>query len=211
MSDTTCVAKNCGHGKPRLARAGLLCYACHDRLERNLAETPALTSLVRLEFLEPGSAAENDGSKHTKGQPPLPLNVHTLDALETLDALLGSWLLMVCEERDLRGPDWPGEAAISSTWLLGHLPWMSAQPWVDDFDVELREAVQALRAITGEFVRSTTLSKACPYCQELSLTVKTDASSDVVCRTLGCQDEQGEIPRWTRSTWGLLLTAGEVA
>ena len=88
---------------------------------------------------------------------------------------------------------------------------MSAQPWVDDFDVELREAVQTLRAITGEFVRSTTLSKACPYCQELSLTVKADASSDVVCRTQGCQDEQGEIPRWTRSTWGLLLTAGEVA
>ena len=213
MSDQAplCIAKNCGHGTRPIARIGQLCNTCHARLERNLAETPSLVNTVHRLFLALGSPVDSDGSRRTKGQPPLPLNVHTLDALNTIEESLWLWLLLVCDERELHGPNRPSEAVSSSAWLLGHLPWISAQTWVKDFDVELREAVQALRAITGDFVRSTTLSKACPYCSELSLTVKADASSDVVCRTEGCQDEQGEAPRWTRATWGLLLTANEVA
>ena len=213
MSDQAprCIAKNCGHGTPRLARTGQLCNTCHGRLERNLAETPALTNTVHRLFLAPGSPTDSDGSKHTKSEPPLPLNVHTLDALYRIDTLLYSWLLMVCDDRGLHGPHTPGDAAVSSTWLLGHLPWITAQAWVDDFDAELREATQALRAITGEYVRATTLSMACPYCSELSLTVKADASSDVVCRTEGCQDPRGEKPRWDQNTWVFLLPAIQVA
>ena len=112
---------------------------------------------------------------------------------------------MITDLQQLRGPDRWNDPTQTSRWLFVRLPWISAQPWVGDLIDEVSEAVQGLRAITGEFVRSTTLSKACPYCSELSLTVKADASSDVVCRTQGCQDEGGEQPRWTRSTWALLL------
>ena len=213
MSDQAprCIAKNCGHGTPRLAHTGQLCNTCYARLERNLAETPALVTLVRREFIETGSGAVNDGSKRTKGEPPAPGSINAISQLVAYEYVLASWVTMITELKDLRGPSRWNDPLQASRWLLLHLPWISTQSWVADLIDEIQHATNGLQIITGEFVKSTTLSKACPYCSELSLTVKADASSDVVCRTEGCQDEQGEAPRWTRATWGLLLTASDVA
>lgn len=49
------------------------------------------------------------------------------------------------------------------------------------------------------------LETRCPYCSEVSLIVRADASSSVLCTTDGCEDERGDRPRWTRQNWVLLL------
>lgn len=49
------------------------------------------------------------------------------------------------------------------------------------------------------------LQHTCPYCEQQSLVVRSDASTDVYCTTDNCEDERGERPRWTRDNWALLL------
>lgn len=208
-----CIAKGCGPTRnapegasgPRTASHGLFCTSDYNRLERNLAETPAILDTCRRYFLTPGQGV-SDGSQRTKGQPPIPINPTTLDAIDVMTFLLGSWTQLVCEERDLRGPDRFNDPNRTSAWLLGNLPWITAQMWCDDFEQEVRDGLRGLRGIVdrgGEFV---TLELDCPYCHEQSLRARKDVSSDVTCRTEGCQDERGEVPRWTRQTWALLLS-----
>ena len=193
------------HRGPRPPVTRYLCHRCITSIERDLAETPALVDLVDRHFLAAGQGASSDESRKTKGNPPLPLRVEALDALRDLEQTLTSWSLMVAEDRDV-SPPIVAEPAVLARYLLLHAAWIVEQPWSDDLQGELAASVRPLRVITGEVVPQVTLSKACPYCGELSLRVRPDATSDVVCRTDGCQDEGGEAPRWTRATWHLLLT-----
>ena len=195
------------HRGPRPTVTRYLCRHCIDDLERDLAETPALAELVARDFLAAGQGgAGSDESRKTKGSPPLPLRVEALDALRDLQDVLISWTLMVAEDQQVTPPSGIPHCSTLARFLLRHAAWIVEQPWVDDLQGELAASVRPLRVITGEVVPQVTLSKACPYCGEQSLRVRPDASSDVVCRTQGCQDEGGEIPRWTRATWHLLLT-----
>lgn len=198
---SNCIAKGCTEDT-----TAMLCHRCQHRLERNLAETPSLVDTARRHFLAAGQQGSSDGSRHTKGNPPLPLAVHVHDALVHLELILGSWTAMVCEERDLRGPDHRNDVDATSRWLLAQLDWCAQQPWADDLELEIRDALRVLRAVLGLTVPMVTLALSCPYCGEQSLRARKDASSDVTCSTDGCQDERGERPTWTRHTWALLLS-----
>lgn len=50
-----------------------------------------------------------------------------------------------------------------------------------------------------------TLQLVCPMCGEQTLTVRSDASSDVFCGNPDCVDENGHTTRWPRSRWAFLL------
>lgn len=210
-----CIAKRCqdtrndseGGSGPRRASHGHLCRRCYARIEKNLAETPALSTLARRTALAAGQGGTGDKIRHTKGNPPLPISVSVFDKLDLLVYRLGSWTQLVCEERDLRGPDHRNDVNATSFWLLHQLPWITDQPWVDDFDVELREDTAALRAALGLTVPWTRMELRCPYCGQQSLRRRSDAMADVVvrCFTPDCFDAGGKTPRWTRHTWALLL------
>lgn len=194
---------------PKPATRGRLCSSHYHRLERTLAELPALVGTVHRDFLAPGSGPAGDGSRPTKGNPPIPLSADTLDMLGHLEAVLASWASLIAEERGLCGPQRPQNAPAVSQWLLGHLDWSAGQQWIDDFETEVRDVVRPLRVLIGELVPFVRLDMACPYCAEQSLRARPDASSDVTCATEGCQDERGDRPRWTRQTWALLLSRCE--
>lgn len=49
------------------------------------------------------------------------------------------------------------------------------------------------------------LGKTCPHCHEQSLLTRSDASGDVFCTTDGCEDDNGQQPRWPRAIWHILL------
>lgn len=50
------------------------------------------------------------------------------------------------------------------------------------------------------------LNMTCHYCAQQNLITRSDASSDVFCTTDGCVDDEGQQPRWPRSSWHELLT-----
>jgi hypothetical protein len=164
-----CVVTDCHDGPdldgepgPRMAKIGLTCSRCHNRLERVLAELPAtLTNLRAVLGGTTGGRAEN---RRTKGSPPLPLNVCVHDHLEHTHTLLVSWTRLVAEERSLRGPDHPNPA-----WLLGQLSWIVDQPWVDDFDDEIREASRVAEALARSRPGWNQLSAPCPGCGGMTL------------------------------------------
>lgn len=167
-----CVAGGCDDGPeldgnlgPRIARTGLLCQRHYDRLERTLAEWTATVSALRSIL---GSTGQGGGDKirRTKGSPPLPLNVNAHDHLEHMTALLDSWVRLVAEERGLRGPD---NSDRCSGWLLGQLPWVAAQPWVDDLDDEVRDATRIAEALARTRPGWHTLPVPCPGCQGMTL------------------------------------------
>ena len=198
MSDQAplCIAKNCGHGTPRLAHTGQLCNTCHARLERNLAETPALVTLVRQEFIETGSGAGNDGSKRTKGEPPAPGSINAISQLVAYDYVLASWVTMITDQQNLRGPNRWNDPLQTSRWLLLHLPWISTQSWVADLIDEIQHATNGLRIITGELIPTTDFSHLCPHCSEQSLRGRFDSESGVWCTNDDCRDDQGKRIRW---------------
>jgi hypothetical protein len=57
-------------------------------------------------------------------RPPLPAAVLSLRR-QTVDTLT-SWALLVCEERDLRGPAKPGDVAALTSFLAAHAEWLAA-------------------------------------------------------------------------------------
>jgi hypothetical protein len=56
-------------------------------------------------------------------RPPLPAAVLSLRR-QTVDTLT-SWALLVCEERDLRGPAKPGDVAALTSFLAAHAEWLA--------------------------------------------------------------------------------------
>jgi hypothetical protein len=82
-------------------------------------------------------------------------------------AVLESWCQVVTEERRLT----PVRTHVSSMTdlLLRHLGWICVQPWVADFELELRELMRAVRTITRTEPRRIPLPVLCPSCDALTL------------------------------------------
>lgn len=170
-------------GKPRAATRGLLDGGCYQRLERTIAELPSALNWIG-HHLAAGSV--QGGEKISRGRqesrPPIRVDVH--DALVDVPEKLTSWCLLVCEERDLRGPKSTPEAL--AVFLVAHLDWIAAQLWVDAMAVELFEASRDLYVLAPWKPGRHRLREPCPAagCDVRAL-VRWDGDSVVKCEACG--------------------------
>jgi hypothetical protein len=67
----------------------------------------------------------------------LPIDPPVAEHRSDLRGKLASWSVMIAEEREISPPA-SGDPSRTATWLLVHLRWACAQPWVDEFAAELR-------------------------------------------------------------------------
>lgn len=199
VSDLRCIGKRCDDGPPlddhpgpRMARRGLLCGRCAGRLERHLAEMPARVTLLRAVF-EPGRGG---GEGRSRQQWPVPLDLEAHDHLSHLSAVVGSWTVMVAEEREMRGPDHPGDPVAASRWLLSQVEWLTGQPWVDDLADELRDLAMRADGIVRFWPQTHRLDPPCPECSAHEL-ARRDGESRVVCGSCGAS--------WDESAYRLLV------
>ena len=200
-----CIGKQCldgpaedGEPRPRWADSpSLLCRRCGDRLERHLAELPARRDMLR-SVLGGLSSRAGSGNRPTKGEPPVPLNVAAHDHLELLQATVVSWVLLVTEERTLRGPDRP-DLNLLSAWLVSQHDWLLQQLWVDDLAEEMRDLSQVADTLTSVRPRWNRLPVPCPVpeCGHHDLG-RWDGSDEVVCNTCGTAWPEADYARLVR-------------
>ena len=147
---TACIAPHAKDpDRPRRASHGLLCAGHHANLEQSLAELPAMLTDVESALVRYGNGLTPRVSG-TRDQP-LPYATDKDgesppgQALRAVHAILASWCLLVLEEHpsSLHTPQDASQAM--STFLLRHLDWCTAQPWVDDLLRETREITSQLR------------------------------------------------------------------
>lgn len=201
MSDLRCADPACLDGPDQGARwatHGLLCTRCHDQLERRLAEMPAQEVELWKILLHGASAALDAGNARTKGSPPAPVRGFeiTHDHLQHMRAVIASWVMLVREERGLRGPD-RSDIAVLAPWLLGQLDWIAQQEWVREFADEIRDAARTADGITRSTPKWNRLPVACPVldcgAHELG---RMDGADHVDCRACGTVWPEAEYARF---------------
>ncbi|MFF9210463.1 MULTISPECIES: hypothetical protein [unclassified Streptomyces] len=165
------------------------CISCRSRIRGLLAALPEqYVFLAMSRQREQGGGG--DGRSSTRLHAPLPGRLDTLnligpyarqsvtDAEDQVGdvpvlAVLETWCQVVTEERGLT----PAKVHVSSLTnrLLTHLGWIVEQPWVADFELELRELMRAVKGITRTEPRRVPLPVLCPSCDALTL-VREDHS-----------------------------------
>lgn len=167
-----------GHDPHTALPGTLLCGDCTRRLEQHLAELPARLHLVQ---------ALHDGKQTPRrtdrpgGDAPVPITVDAHDLLTHAPAILHSWTRLVCERRNLRGPDTPERLA---PWLLGQLDWLVTQPWADDLADEIRDLTRAAERLARVNPHRIRLEPPCPSCQARELG-RWDGTDQVDCNRCG--------------------------
>lgn len=192
MTDLRCVDKACADGprdddqqpRPRWATTGLLCTRCAQALEQRLAELPARRDHLRA-VLGGRQGPISDGSKRTKGTPPVPLNLDAHDHLVAMHATVVSWVRLVCEERGLRGPD-RDDVAFLAPWLVAQMDWLVGQPWVDDLADEIRDASRVADALTGTTRKPRRAGADCFECGSALVRPVVDGLEEDAVTCLGC-------------------------
>lgn len=184
-----------GSPMPRWAKDGLLCRRCGTLLEQRLAEVPARREALRAELggLRSSSRGEN---RPTKGSPPIPLNIPVHDHLEKIHATLVSWVLLVAEERALRGPD-RDDDAILSAWLLSQFDWLLQHEAVGDFADEMRDLSRHADGLTQTREQWHRLEPLCPDCGARELG-RWDGGDYVGCRSCGQRWAEEQYPMFVR-------------
>ncbi len=207
---TTCIGKSCagtaGQPRPTIAHM-MLCTGCTRRLEQHLAEMPARLHLVQA--LHDGRQSPRR-SDRPGGDAPVPVNVDAFDLLQAAPAVLGSWVLLVCEERSLRGPDNPENLA---AWLLGQLDWLVRQLWVDDMAEEVSDLARAAERLCRVDEHRHRLEPPCPSCSARELG-RWDGTEQVDCGSCGRvwpEKHYRAFVRLALDDSGGCLTAGEAA
>ena len=214
-----CADKQCADGprnddqqpQPRWAALGLLCARCADHLEQNIGALPAAHDQLRT-VLAGSSRNPTDGSKPTKGNPPVPLNLDAHDHLEHMHHTITSWTRLVCEERGLRGPDRNTVAALAP-WLLAQHDWLIDQPWAPDLADELRDLNRHTNTLTRSQPRQHRLPAPCPTCNEQQLT-RWDGADHITCDSCGRVWTEADYTRLVlvlTSDSGTSITAAEAA
>ncbi|MFE0451617.1 hypothetical protein ACFW2D_10050 [Streptomyces sp. NPDC058914] len=165
------------------------CVACQSRIRGLLSALPEQYCFLAMSR-QREQGGGGDGRSSTRLHAPLPGREDTLnlmgpwarqsvtDAEDQVGpvpvlAVLESWCQVVTEERGLT----PVRVHVSSMTdrLLRHLPWIVGQAWIADFELELRELMKAVKAITRTEPRRVPLPVLCPSCEMLTL-VREDHS-----------------------------------
>lgn len=197
-----------------------VCNHCVQRLDQLLEAIVEYYALLPAVLL-PGSVLD-DMPHGRRVDPPAPVRLEVLDALDerlVVDTeeyrgtlgILWSWARLIREERQLAAGDDP-TVVTEIGFLRRHLPWVCEQPWVDEFEREIRLLHRSLRQATGE--TGPKPIGACPAESIHDGEVRTcgamlyaPITGDVVrCRHCRAQ--------WTREQWQLLgkvIREGETA
>ena len=182
--------------RPRWALAGsALCRRCGDLLEQRLVELGPRRDALRA-VLGGLQGAVSAGNKPTKGTPPVPLNIAAHDHLTLMQATVVSWVRLVCEERDLRGPD-RNDLAVLTTWLLSQLSWLLEHPAVGDLADEMRDLSSTADALAQTREQWHRLEPRCPDCHAFELG-RWDGGDHVGCRSCGREWHEREYPLFVR-------------
>lgn len=117
--------------RERLAAPGLrLCHGCRDRLERHVAELPALYRECELALAGTRGKGDSDPVTHRR-DPGLVLSIPAMQAREHVRVELSSWVRIGLDE----GP-WDQAPADTITamavWIVGRLDWYAARDYADE-------------------------------------------------------------------------------
>ncbi|MFD9920635.1 hypothetical protein ACFWXR_14270 [[Kitasatospora] papulosa] len=160
------------------------CYRCRNGIRGDLAGLPEQFVYLTLSR-QPAQGGGGDGRFSARLHAPLPGRVDTLNLLgpaarqavadgedqtgpAPLLAVLETWCEALADERGLT-PVRKHVTAMTER-LTRHLPWICEQPWVREFQEEIRDLVRTTQKITlteprKELLRGVT----CPSCEGLTL------------------------------------------
>lgn len=151
MSDGLCIlrlASRCRTDEepdpgPKPRRYGYLCGSCFMRVEKTIAEAPALLDDLALVLRRQGQALGErvDGT----GDEPTFISGLVADARTDLFAKFCSWASVVVEECSLHAPEVTPEGV--AAFLVTHLRWLAEQPWVDEMARELDAATRSAKSL----------------------------------------------------------------
>lgn len=189
MTLPRCLDPRCTDGPDdgsRLTRnTETLCRRCGGMVEMRLAELKSRHDQVARLMLTPLPSRSSGGNRPTKGSPPVELNLSAHDWIVEATATLVSWVRMVCEERNLRGPD-RSDVGVLSGWLLSQLPWLLEHPAAGDLADELRDLSRVADSLSRVNPRRYRLDAPCPLlgCGERQMT-REDGAGQVWCDACG--------------------------
>lgn len=179
---TSCAYPHNDNRSDHPAKIGPFCTAGYERLEQHIAELPALSDWLHAN-LPTGGNGEHDGSKRTKGEPPIPIRDEVHDHIVEIRDVLASWASNVAEERSLIGPQ-DNDPTKTATFLVTHLPWSVEQPWVEDLATEVAELSRTGHGLAPSRPRTYRLPAPCPSCDALEL-YRKDGDDYVSCQSCG--------------------------
>lgn len=185
-------------GKDRQSAPNMrLCWACRNRLERAIAETPALDTDLELALTQ-GSRAKGEHITHRR-DPGLVINDHAMQARIAIRQQLVSQARMVVEERGLT--TWPRDTVPAmATWLLAHVDWLAAheaaEVWASEWD-ELRRECRRVAHPSG--IRRFDLFPCIePECTGI-LTVVLRPHDDLLPSEITCDQNIEHV--WSSGKW----------
>lgn len=136
-ADVLCVvglARACVERGPFNPADGLMtCRPCRDRLERTVAELPALMADLEVMLRREGSGLGG----RTGGEEPTFISGPVVEARSHLFGVASSWAALVCEDRGFTAPANTVEGV--AVFLVRNVDWLCAQPFVDEFAREIDE------------------------------------------------------------------------
>lgn len=191
---------------PRLTDDGdRLCRRCADLLEKRIAELPARQRELR-DNLGGLHSHERGENRPTKGTPPVPLNIAAHDHLTDMHAKVVSWVRMVAEERDLRGPDRDALTYLCP-WLLSQLPYLLQHGAVGDLADEMRDLTRTADFLSRSRTQWHPVKTPCDTCGHRRLG-RWDGDEGLTCQECGDHyDDAAHLAialRWARNSEALL-------
>lgn len=206
MSIRLCESPRCwrnpdtGTLEPHPAAPGLrLCWACRDRLVRDLDRLPAICADLEIELAKTGNGAGGpvvSGSRERQ----LPLNIAAAYARTEILPILTAWASLVAYDRGVRAPR--RDAGAIAYWLRRHADWLAAHPAAGDAADEIADVLHiAARGAYPRPVRRVELG-ACPVpqCDGTVFAIVRDRSavlpSAAACNTTAAHE--WSMPEWPR-------------
>lgn len=166
------------------APSSALCRGCGERLGRNIAALPELDADLELALIQPD---QGGGERVThRRDPGLVINAAAVEARTAIRQQLAATVRMVADERDLTALPVDSVPGMSS-WLAGHVPWLSAHEAAEEWAREYRELARAARAAAypsgaRRWYLSPCVEPECPG----GLTVTMRADDDLLPSVIAC-------------------------
>lgn len=201
MTDQVCVLPHRHEAeRPRRAVDGL--YTCSGCL---YGLTEALECLPRQwDTLGRSLAPQSRTGPQVTGtrERALPINVAVADQREDIRGKLASWSVMIAEERGITPPG-AGTPHVTAPWLLVHLRWACAQPWLDEYAAEIRQLRSRANALlypTGR--RRVEVGPCVEHGCDGTLTATIAPLDDLLPSSVTCDVDLAHT--WSASEWHTL-------
>lgn len=179
MSESLCVVSSCG--RPRRSDQWL-CGRCEHRLERRLADVPALWQELEITMTRQDVMGSDDGRKNAESG--LPYKPSASEARWVLANTIGTWARLIAEHAGISQPP-----ARPARWLLINTRSIALHPAADEAFDEICSSVRmAYRAI--DRLPDLLLAGQCEGCTALLYARITDAT--VTCRECDTEHETAE-------------------